>query len=59
MYTNEREVAVATHNYWGSDCPDGKQNRGEVAFTPWTNAEHDSVIYDCPEPPVSEEGTPE
>jgi hypothetical protein len=59
LYTDEREVAVATYNYWGSDCPDGKRCRGEVAFTPWTNAAHDSVMYECPEAPVSEEGSPE
>ncbi|MFH1313340.1 MAG: NosD domain-containing protein [Candidatus Eisenbacteria bacterium] len=59
LYTDEKEVAVATHNYWGSDCPDGKRNRGEVAFTPWTNAAHDSVFYDCPEAPIMEEDTSE
>ena len=59
MYTDQDEVAVATYNYWGEDCPEGRRNRGEVAFKPWTNAAHDSVIYECEEPPASEEDTPE
>jgi parallel beta-helix repeat protein len=59
MYTDQREVAVATYNYWGTDCPDGTRNRGEVVFKPWANAAHDSVITECAEPPVSDEGAPE
>jgi parallel beta-helix repeat protein len=55
MYTDEREVAVATHNYWGSDCPDDSRCRGEVVFSPWTNAAHDTLIYECPEVPASDE----
>lgn len=54
LYTADREVAIATHNYWGTDCPDEKRIRGEVVFKPWVNAAHDSVIDRCPEPAVPE-----
>lgn len=51
LYTDQREVAVATHNYWGSLCPDKGKFRGDVVYSPWVNAEHDSVIKECPPPP--------
>jgi len=54
IYTAEREVAIATHNYWGTDCPNEKRIRGEVVFRPWVNAAHDSVIERCPEKAVPE-----
>lgn len=53
LYTDQREVAVATHNYWGSLCPDKGKFRGEVVYSPWVNAEHDSVLKECP-PPLPE-----
>lgn len=55
IYTAEREVAVATHNYWGTDCPTEKKIRGEVVFKPWVNAAHDSVLDRCPETAVPED----
>jgi hypothetical protein len=54
IYTDQREVAIATYNYWGTDCPGEKRIRGEVAFRPWVNAAHDSVIDKCPEKDVPE-----
>jgi parallel beta-helix repeat protein len=54
-YTDQNEIAVATHNYWGSDCPQETRLRGEVAITPWTDADHDTLYEDCPEAPVAEE----
>lgn len=53
LYTDEREVAVATHNYWGSLCPDKSKFRGDVVYSPWVNAEHDSILKECP-PPLPE-----
>jgi len=48
LYTDRFEVAVATHNYWGSNCP--KQRfHGDVVFKPWTNAAHDTLFHRCPE----------
>jgi parallel beta-helix repeat protein len=49
QFTDQREVAVATHNYWGSDCPDEGRLRGEVVLRPWTNAEHDTLFEVCPD----------
>jgi parallel beta-helix repeat protein len=37
LYTDQREVAVASLNYWG-----------KVVFTPWVNAAHDSTYHECP-----------
>lgn len=55
LFTNRREVAVATHNYWGSDCPEPRL-RNDVVFTPWTNAAHDTLFYECyEEAPETEE----
>jgi len=48
LYTDEREVAIASHNYWGSLCPARERFRGEVVFTPWVNAAHDSAYHECP-----------
>lgn len=48
-YTDKPEVAVATYNYWGSECPDEKRMRGEVVIKPWTNAAHDTLFEECPE----------
>ena len=48
LYTDEREVAVASVNYWGSLCPSRDRFRGEVVFTPWVNAAHDSIYHECP-----------
>ena len=48
-YTDKPEVAVATYNYWGSDCPDEKRMRGEVVIRPWTNAAHDTLYEECPQ----------
>ncbi len=54
LYTDKPEVAVATHNYWGSDCPDFSRLRGEVVVKPWTNATHDTLFEKCPgEPEVA------
>jgi len=55
-YTDTREVAIATHNYWGSLCPDKKKFRGEVLISPWVNAGHDSTLKACPEPAPSPTG---
>jgi len=54
IFTADHEVAIATHNYWGTDCPTEKRIRGEVVFRPWVNAAHDSVLERCPEPAVPE-----
>jgi hypothetical protein len=54
--TDQREVAVATHNYWGSECPDEGSFRGEVVYRPWTDAGHDSLFERCPEKETAEEG---
>ncbi len=48
-FTDQREVAVVTHNYWGSNCPDEKRIRGDVAYSPWTNASHDTLFEVCPD----------
>lgn len=48
-FTDQREVAVATHNYWGSDCPDETRMRGEIVFKPWTDAAHDTLLETCPD----------
>ena len=54
LFTDRREVAVATHNYWGSECPKPRfQN--DVVFRPWTNAAHDSLFNECPEEAVEKE----
>ncbi len=55
IYTADREVAIATHNYWGTDCPNERRLKGEVVFRPWVNAAHDSVFEHCPEWAVPEE----
>jgi parallel beta-helix repeat protein len=55
LYTDQREVAIATHNYWGSLCPDKGKFRGDVVYTPWVNAAHDSVIKECPPPEKAEQ----
>jgi hypothetical protein len=55
MPTDTREVAVATHNYWGSNCPDEKYFRGLVVYEPWTDAGHDTLLYECPETEAAEE----
>jgi parallel beta-helix repeat protein len=54
-YTNEPEVAIASYNYWGGECPEETRYRGDVVFRPWTDAKHDSLFEKCPEPPVAEE----
>jgi hypothetical protein len=48
-FTDRREVAIATHNYWGSDCPNERRFQGDVIYTPWTNAEHDTLLEKCPQ----------
>jgi hypothetical protein len=50
QYTDQREVAVATYNYWGSLCPDEGKMRGDVVLRPWTDAEHETTYEQCPEP---------
>jgi len=50
QYTDVREVAIATHNYWGSLCPEKRKFRGEVLISPWVNVDHDSTFTACPEP---------
>jgi len=56
LYTDEREVAVATHNYWGSLCPEKSKFSGAVVYTPWANAAHDSTYEECPPVPAGEAG---
>lgn len=58
LYTDQREVAIATHNYWGSLCPDKGKFRGDVVYSPWANAEHDSLIEECPPPVPETKGQP-
>jgi parallel beta-helix repeat protein len=58
LYTDEREVAVATHNYWGSLCPDKSKFRGIVVYYPWANAMHDSAYMDCPPDSAPKAGAP-
>ena len=54
LFTDKREVCVATHNYWGSECPKPRfQN--DVVFKPWANATHDSLSSQCPEEAAGEE----
>ena len=48
QFTDEREVAVATYNYWGTLCPDRGKMRGEVVFRPWTDAKRESTYENCP-----------
>ncbi len=48
LFTDQREVAIASVNYWGSLCPSRDRFRGEVVYTPWVNAKHDSIYHDCP-----------
>ena len=55
IFTAEREVAIATHNYWGSECPRDRLFMGEVVISPWTDAAHDTLFYDCPEVPAEPE----
>jgi hypothetical protein len=54
-YTDQPEVAIASYNYWNGECPGNLRYRGDVVFSPWTNAEHDSLFERCPEPPVTGE----
>jgi parallel beta-helix repeat protein len=49
QYTDQREVAVATYNYWGSLCPEDGKMRGEVVYRPWTDAEYETTYEKCPE----------
>lgn len=56
LYTAEREVAVATHNYWGSLCPEKNKFTGAVVYSPWVNATHDSTYKECPPAPSGETG---
>ena len=55
QYTDEREVAVAAYNYWGSLCPDDRKMRGAVVFRPWTDADYETTYEECPEEPPSGE----
>jgi parallel beta-helix repeat protein len=55
QYTDQREVAVATYNYWGSLCPEEGKMRGEVVFRPWTDAERETTYENCPEQEPVEE----
>jgi parallel beta-helix repeat protein len=55
QYTDQREVAIATHNYWGSLCPDRGKMRGEVVFRPWTDEKHQEAYEECPEQEDAEE----
>ena len=54
LFTDRREVCVATHNYWGSDCPKPRL-QNDVVITPWANAAHDTLFTECPEEAVVEE----
>jgi parallel beta-helix repeat protein len=56
MYTDQREVAVASYNYWGSLCPDRKKMRGEVVIRPWTDAKHEATYEECPQEGAAEGG---
>jgi parallel beta-helix repeat protein len=56
LYTDEREVAVATHNYWGSLCPQKDKFTGTVLYSPWVNATHDTTYQECPPAPSGETG---
>jgi parallel beta-helix repeat protein len=49
QYTDQREVAVATYNYWGTLCPDRGKMRGEVVFKPWTDEKRENTYEVCPE----------
>jgi parallel beta-helix repeat protein len=55
-FTDRPEVAIATHNYWGGDCPKESRFRGDVIYAPWTNAEHDTLLEKCPPEVQPEEG---
>ena len=55
QYTDQREVAVVTYNYWGSLCPEDRKMRGEVVFRPWTDAEYTTTYEKCPEQEPAEE----
>jgi len=48
LYSDQREVAVASINYWGSLCPSKDRFAGDVVYTPWVNAAHDSTYHECP-----------
>jgi hypothetical protein len=56
MYTDQREVAVATYNYWGKLCPDPGKMRGEVVFRPWTDEKHETAYEECPEEEGADQG---
>jgi parallel beta-helix repeat protein len=58
LYTDEREVAVATYNYWGSLCPEKRKFLGDVVFSPWVSAAHDSTYTQCPPAPAEKTGGP-
>ena len=58
LYTDEREVAVATHNYWGSLCPSKRKLLGDVVISPWVNAAHDSTYTECPQALPEKAGEP-
>jgi parallel beta-helix repeat protein len=55
QYTDEKEVAVATYNYWGGLCPEDGKMRGEVVYRPWTDAERSTTYEKCPEGQPAEE----
>jgi len=54
LFTDRREVCVASHNYWGSNCPNPRL-QNDVVIRPWTNATHDSLFDKCPEEAAAEE----
>jgi hypothetical protein len=56
LYSDEYEVAVASMNYWGNLCPLKERFRGDVVYTPWVNAEHDSSFNECPKTAPSDSG---
>jgi len=55
QYTDQREVAVAAYNYWGSLCPEEAKMRGDVVFRPWTDAEFTTTYEKCLEQQPAEE----
>jgi hypothetical protein len=59
QYTDVREVAVVTYNYWGSLCPDDGKMRGDVVYRPWTDAEFENTFEKCPEGEPAPEDEPD
>ena len=40
-------LMTATHNYWGTLCPDSSRFCGRIDWTPWVDSTHTVLCSDC------------